>query len=49
MMIKLIVGEVAVTVLSVYSPQTGLTIAEKELFYNSQQNLVQTIDDSETL
>ena len=47
--IKMIVGEVVVTVLSVYAPQTWLTIAQKELFYDSLQNLVQTIDDSETL
>ena len=46
MMIKMIVGEVVVTVLLVYAPQSGLTVAEKELFYNSLQNLVQTIDDS---
>ena len=45
----MIVGEVVVTVLLVYAPQTGFTIAEKKLFYNSLQNLVQTIDDSETL
>ena len=38
MMIKIIAGEV-VTVLSVYTPQTGLTMAEKELFYDSLQNL----------
>ena len=49
MMNKIIVGEVAVTVLSVYAPQSGLTIAEEELFYESLQNLVQIIDDSETL
>ena len=49
MMIKMIVGEVVVTVLSVYAPQTGFTIAEKELFCDSLQNLVQIIDDSETL
>ena len=49
MMIKMIVGKVAVTLLLVYVPQTELTIAEKELFYDSHQNLVQTIDDSEML
>ena len=48
MMIKMIVGKV-VTVLLVYAPQSGLTIAEKELFYDSLQNLVQTIDDSKML
>ena len=48
-MIKMIVGEVVVTLLLVYAPQIGLTIAEKELLYNSLQNPVQTIDDSETL
>ena len=31
MMIKMIVGEVVVTVLFIYLPQTGLTIAEKDL------------------
>ena len=49
MMIKMIVGEVVVTALSVYAPQSGLTIAEKELFYESLQTLVQIIDDSEML
>ena len=47
MMIRMIVGEV-VTVLSIYTPQSGL-ITEKELFYDSVQNLVQTINYSETL
>ena len=47
MMIRMIVGEV-VTVLSIYTPQSGLII-EKELFYDSVQNLVQTINYSETL
>ena len=49
MMIKMIVGEVVVTALSVYAPQSELTIAEKELFYESLQTLVQIIDDSEML
>ena len=44
-MIKMIVGEVVVTVLSVYAAQSGLTIAEKELFYNNLKDLVQTTDD----
>ena len=49
MMIKIIVGEV-ITVLLVYTRQTGLTIAEKEsLFYDTLHNLVQTIDGLETL
>ena len=39
MMIKIIVGEVVVAVLSVYEPQSGLTISEKELFYDSPQTL----------
>ena len=43
----MIVGEV-VTVLSIYTPQFGL-ITEKELFYDSVQNLVQTINYSEML
>ena len=47
--IKVTVGEVVVTVLSVYAPQTVLNIAEKELFYDNLQNLVQTIDDLEML
>ena len=45
----MIVGKVFVTVLLVYAPQTGLNIAETELFYDSLQNLVQTIDDLEML
>ena len=47
MMIRMIVGGV-VTVLSIYTPQSGL-VTEKELFYDSVQNLVQTINYSETL
>ena len=47
--IKVTVGEVVVTVLSVYASQTVLTIAEKELFYDNLQNLVQTTDDLEML
>ena len=43
MMIKIIVGEVVVTVFSVYTPQTGFTKAEKELFCDSLQNLVQNL------
>ena len=43
MMIKIIVGEVVVTAFSVYTPQTGLTMAEKELFCDSLQNLVQNL------
>ena len=39
MRFKMIVGEVVVTVLSVYAPQSGLTIAEKELFYDSLKTL----------
>ena len=31
MIIRMIVGEFVVTELSVYAPQTGLTIAEKDL------------------
>ena len=34
-MIEMIVGKVVVTVLLVYAPQTGLTIAEKQFFYDS--------------
>ena len=49
MAIKIILGEIVVTVLLVYAPQTRLTVAKKELFYKSLQNLVQTIDDSEKL
>ena len=49
MMIKMIVGAVVVTVLLVYAPQARLTIAEKELFYDSLSNLFQTIDVLETL
>ena len=49
MMIKTIVGEVIVTVLLVYAPKTGLTIAEKELFHDRLENLALTIHDLETL
>lgn len=47
--IKLVVGEVVNNVLSVYAPQSWLTIADKKSFYDSLQNLVITIDDSEML
>ena len=36
----MIVAEVVVTVLWVYALQAELTIAEKQLFYDSLQNLV---------
>ena len=49
MMIRIIVCEVVVAVLLVYAPQTRLTMAKKELFYNNLQNLVQTIDVLQTL
>ena len=45
----MMVCEVVVTVLLVYVPQTGLNIAEKELFFDSLENLVQTNDDLEIL
>ena len=40
MMIKMIFGEVVVAMLLVYAPQSGLTIAEKVLFYNNLQDIV---------
>ena len=39
MLIKLLVGEVVLTVLSVYAPQTGLEESTKDAFYDSLQTV----------
>ena len=40
MLIKLLVGESILTVLSVYAPQTGLTESAKDVFYDSLQTVI---------
>ena len=40
MLIKLLVGEAVLTVLSVYAPQTGLKESTKDAFYDSLQTVI---------
>ena len=40
MLIKLLVGEAVLTVLSVYAPQTGLEESTKDAFYDSLQTVI---------
>ena len=47
MLIKLLVGEVVLTVLSVYAPQTGLEESTKDAFYNSLQTVISELPDKE--
>ena len=47
MLIKLLIGESIVTVLSVYAPQTGLDESAKDAFYDSLQTVISTIPDKE--
>ena len=47
MLIKLLVGETILTVLSVYAPQTGLEESVKDEFYNSLQIVISAIPDKE--
>ena len=47
MMIKLLVGEVVLTVLSVYAPQTGLEESTKDAFYESLQTVISELPDKE--
>ena len=45
MLIKLLVGEVVLTVLSVYAPQTGLEESTKDAFYDSLQTVISELPD----
>ena len=47
MLIKLLVGEVVLTVLSVYAPQTGLGESTKDAFYDSLQTVISELPDKE--
>ena len=47
MLIKLLVGEVVLTVLSVYAPQTGLVEPTKDAFYDSLQTVISELPDKE--
>ena len=47
MLIKLLVGEVVLTVLSVYAPQTGLEESTKDAFYDSLQTVISELPDNE--
>ena len=47
MLIKLLVGEVVLTVLSVYAPQTGLEESTKDAFYDSLQTVISELPDKE--
>ena len=47
MLIKLLVGEAVLMVLSVYAPQTGLEESTKDAFYNSLQTVISELPDKE--
>ena len=47
MLIKLLVGEVVLTVLSVYAPQAGLEESTKDAFYDSLQTVISELPDKE--
>ena len=47
MLIKLLVGEAVLTVLSVYAPQTGLEESTKDAFYDSLQIVISELPDKE--
>ena len=47
MLIKLLVGEVVLMVLSVYAPQTGLEESTKDAFYDSLQTVISELPDKE--
>ena len=49
MLIKIIVGETIVTVLSAYAPQVGLDDAAKDAFYDDLQSTVAKVSASEVL
>ena len=47
MLIKLLLGEAVLTVLSVYAPQTGFEEATKDAFYDSLQTVISELPDKE--
>ena len=47
MLIKLLVGEAVLTVLSVYAPQTGLEESTKDSFYDSLRTVISELPDKE--
>ena len=47
MLIKLLLGEAVLTVLSVYAPQTGLEESTKDAFYDSLQTVISELPDKE--
>ena len=47
MLIKLLVGEAVLTVLSVYAPQTGLEESTMDAFYDSLQTVISELPDKE--
>ena len=47
MLIKLLLGEAVLTVLSVYAPQTGLEESTKDVFYDSLQTVISELQDKE--
>ena len=49
MLLKLVVGKVVFTFISLYAPQVGLPMAEKVLFYDQLQAICMAIPSSEVL
>ena len=47
MLIKLLLGEAVLMVLSVYAPQTGLEESTKDVFYDSLQTVISELPDKE--
>ena len=49
LLVKLIVGQPVVTLLSVYSPQSGLSDIDKDLFFDQLRSVTARIPRSELL
>ena len=49
MLIKLLLGEAILTVLSVYAPQTGLEESTKDAFYDRLQTVISELPDKEII
>ena len=47
MLIKLILGDAVLTVLSVYASQTGLEESTKDAFYDSLQTVISELPDKD--
>ena len=47
MLVKLLVGDSILTVLSVYAPQTGLVESAKEEFYDNLQTVISKLLENE--